>query len=294
MEKHAFIPPVVLVFAASDPTCGAGIQADILTIARLGGHPATVLTALTVQDTAGVAQVVPVGAALVREQAQAILEDMPIAALKLGVLGSAENATMIARLVTDFLARHPEVPLVVDPVLASGRGDALADAQQQEILRETLLPLAALLTPNLPEARAVLRTAISPASPPSLSCARPTERQALAEGLLALGPRHVLLTGTHDATDDVVNSLYSREGLIREDRWPRLPESYHGSGCTLASAIAAKLARGMALEAAVRTAEEFVWQSLAHGYQPGKGQYVPQRLFGIANEATCAVEQSLD
>jgi hydroxymethylpyrimidine/phosphomethylpyrimidine kinase len=273
VKKHKSTPPVILVFAASDPVCGAGIQADLLTIARLGGHPATVLTALTVQDTTGVTHCVPVPAAFVREQAVAVLGDMRVAAYKIGVLGSVENATTVARLLAD----HPGPPVVFDPVLASGRGDVFADAELRAVFRAELLPLTALLTPNLPEAQ-MLQSCRPQDCRPQDRC--PQDRQALADGLLALGARHVLLTGTHDATTDVVNTLHGQDGLLREDRWRRLPGSYHGSGCTLASAIAADLAHGMALEAAVHEAQAYTWQTLLHGYRPGKGQSIPQRLFG--------------
>ncbi|MDR3324010.1 MAG: thiamine phosphate synthase [Zoogloeaceae bacterium] len=276
MCKPAPSPPPVLVFAASDPSCGAGIQADLLTLAALGCHPLTVLTALTVQDTAGVTSGHPVAASLVEAQARALLSDMPVAAVKVGVLGSAENARMVAKIVAEF----PQTPLVLDPVLASGRGDAFVDADLLAVLREKLLPRATLITPNLPEAFRLLGEAVPDDA--ALAHADLAALTAdLAARLLALGPRYVLITGAHAPTPSVVNRLYGATGVIYENRWQRLPESYHGSGCTLASAIAAHLAHEGKMDAAVDLAENYAWHTLAHGYRPGQGQWIPNRLYEI-------------
>ncbi|HRE17978.1 MAG TPA: hydroxymethylpyrimidine/phosphomethylpyrimidine kinase, partial [Rhodocyclaceae bacterium] len=142
-------PPLVLVFAASDPSSGAGIQADILTLSSLGCHPLTALTALTVQDTLGVESVHPIEPDILERQARAILEDMPVTAFKIGLLGSVENVVRVAEIVSDY----PELPLVFDPVLASGRGDNLSDEETISAMRELLLPQTTVLTPNTPEAR---------------------------------------------------------------------------------------------------------------------------------------------
>lgn len=244
-------PPNVLAFAASDPTAGAGVQADLLTLSSLGCHPLSVLTALTVQDTHGVQRMQAVDAALVGEQAQCLLADLAVAAFKLGALGSAANAAVVA----GVLAAHARVPVVLDPVLASGRGDALADGALLESLRARLAPLATVITPNTLEARAL----------------------GGVDALLALGCRYVLVTGTHADTAEVVNTLHDASGVVREDRWPRLPASYHGSGCTLASAIAARLALGDAVPEAVRAAQAYTWRALERGFKPGSGQYLPRR-----------------
>jgi hydroxymethylpyrimidine/phosphomethylpyrimidine kinase len=245
------LPPFVLTFAASDPTGGAGLQADLLTLAALGCHPLSVVTALTVQDTRGVESIDAVDAALVERQAAALLAEMKVAAFKLGVLGSEANARAVAAIV----ASHPRVPLVVDPVLASGRGDPLASDALIASLLELVMPRATLATPNSVEAR----------------------RLGGERALLDRGCRYVLVTGTHEATSDVVNTLYDASGKVREDRWPRLPGSYHGSGCTLASACAANLAHGLAIGDAVRAAQEFTWQSLSAAFRPADGQFIPRR-----------------
>src|SRR5687767_14586238 len=142
-------PPIVMTIAATDPTGGAGLQADVLTLASLGCHPVSVTTAITVQDTHGVRSVRALETNWVIEQARAVLDEMPIAAFKLGVLGSVENARALAELI----AQHRRTPLVLDPVLTSGRGDVLASESTIEALLEHWLPLTMVLTPNIVEAR---------------------------------------------------------------------------------------------------------------------------------------------
>lgn len=262
-------PPIVLTFAASDPSGGAGLQADLLAISSLGCLPVSVTTALTVQDTVGVASIIAVDADWVEDQARTLLEDMPVAAFKIGLLGSAENMQVIAEIVADY----PSLPLVLDPVLASGRGDELADAEMISTLREMLLPLTTILTPNSLEAR---RLADDDDGDEPLTLDECVQR------LLAFGCEYVLLTGTHENTPRVVNSLFRRElGLLRSDVWDRLPGSYHGSGCTLASAVAAHLARGLAASEAVQAAQDYTWQALAAGFRVGMGQYLPDRFFQL-------------
>jgi hydroxymethylpyrimidine/phosphomethylpyrimidine kinase len=245
------MPPLVLTFAASDPTGGAGLQADVLTLAALGCHPLSVLTGVTVQDTSGVEHLEALAAPLLKRQAERVLAESKVNAFKCGVLASAKNV----RVVSDIARQHARVPLVVDPVLASGRGDALADHSVLRALDE-LIPRATVVTPNTLEAK----------------------RLGGVQRLLELGCRYVLLTGTHDDTEEVSNKLYSRAGLVREDKWRRLPGSYHGSGCTLASALAAGLAKGREVPDAAREAQEFTWRSLAAGLRTGAGQMVPDRF----------------
>jgi len=260
------LPRFVVTFAASDPTGGAGLQADLLTLASMGCHPLSVVTALTVQDTHGVSCVLPTAAPVVAEQARVLLSEFRIDAFKLGALGSPENADTIARI----LVEYPQVPVVFDPVLASGRGDALSAGDMVDALRELIAPVATVCTPNSVEVRRLA------------SGGRGTESFSLedcARRVLALGCRHVLVTGTHEDTPEVVNTLYSADGDTSTGRWPRLQGSYHGSGCTLASAIAARLAHGAGLREAVDEAQEFTWQALAAGYRPGTGQHLPDRFF---------------
>lgn len=266
-------PPLqVLVFAASDPTGGAGIQADILTLASLGCHPLSAVTALTVQDTSGVLALQPVPADFLEQQARTVLEDMPVAAFKIGLIGSVENVLMIAEIVSDY----PEIPLVFDPVLASGRGDSLSGEEIIAAMREMLLPQTTIITPNAPEARRLVESDEDEGEPALSIC---------AERLIELGAQHVLITGTHENTPEVINTLYGPAGVIRHDRWARLPGSYHGSGCTLASAIAACLAGGAGIEDAVRDAQDYTWEALQAGFRGGMGQFIPDRLFWARDES---------
>lgn len=258
-------PPLVLVFAGSDPTSGAGLQADLLTLGSLGCHGLSVVTALTVQDTTGVQQMMPIDAEWVVDQARSLLEDMAVAAFKIGMLGSVENVAAVAEVVSDY----PDVPLVFDPVLTSGRGDELATEDVIVAMRELLIPQTTVLTPNGIEARR-LAQADEEDDPPLATC---------AARLLELGAEYVLITGTHEATPSVVNTLYCEDGFVRADEWERLAGSYHGSGCTLASAIAATLANGLEVPDAVREAQEYAWQALRAAFRPGMGQLIPDRFF---------------
>ena len=265
-------PPAELAIEASDPSGGAGIQADILTLASMGCHPLSVITAITVQDTAGVEDVLPIDSDWVADQARCILEDIPVTAFKIGVLGSVETVTAIAEVVSDY----PDIPLILDPVLASGRGDELAGDDMLAAIRELLIPQCTIITPNTLELR---RLAIDDDVDEDTA-----DIAELAKRLLDLGCEYVLVTGTHEATPEVINTLYNASGVVRTDSWKRLPGSYHGSGCTLASALAATIARGLDMAEAVREAQDYTWHTLQSGYRPGMGQYVPDRLFWAREE----------
>lgn len=272
-------PPAVMTIAGSDPSGGAGIQADILTLASLGCHPLSVITALTVQDSANVHDIMVIDADWVHDQARLLLEDMPIAAFKVGMIGSVENVAVIAQLAADY----PDVPLILDPVLASGGGDEFADEDLISAIRDMLLPLVTVLTPNSIEARRL-----------ATSDQDEEDRLTLdecAQRLLALGVGYVLITGTHENTREVINTLYSPDGTARAQHWDRLPGSYHGSGCTLASALAALLACGSPMLEAVDEAQEFTYQALVNAYRPGMGQNIPDRLFWARETASELADQ---
>ncbi|WP_293232504.1 hydroxymethylpyrimidine/phosphomethylpyrimidine kinase [Paludibacterium sp.] len=261
------VPPVVMTLAGSDPSSGAGIQADILTLASLGCHPLSVITALTIQDSASVHDLMVLDADWVNDQARLLLEDMPIAAFKVGLIGSVENVAVIAQLAADY----PDIPLILDPVLASGGGDSFADDDLIDAMRDILLPQVTILTPNSIEAR-------------RLASNDPDEEDDLtldecASRLLTLGTEYVLITGTHENTADVINTLYTSDGTARAQHWERLPASYHGSGCTLASALAGMLACGAPVLEAVNDAQEYTYQTLLNAYRPGMGQHIPDRMF---------------
>jgi hydroxymethylpyrimidine/phosphomethylpyrimidine kinase len=252
-------PPVVLVFAGSDPTGGAGIAADIETLMALGCHAAPVITAVTAQDTTGLKQFAAVETGLVIAQARAVLEDMPVAAIKTGMLGNRANLAAVATIASDYA----DIPLIVDPVLATGAGDALTDDALEDAYCALLLPRTRLLTPNSIEAALLAGGADSV--------------DAQAHALMSCGAEYVLVTGTHAATADVVHRLYGHQQLLDTTTQPRLPHDYHGSGCTLAAACAGGIAQGLAVSDAVRHALTFTWRSLERGHRLGMGQLLPRR-----------------
>lgn len=253
--------PVVMTLAGNDPTGGAGIQADIEAIASMGAHAAPVITALTVQDTLNVMRLDPVDSTVVIEQARAILEDMPVAAIKIGLLGTLENIEAIHTLLHDY----PDLPVVLDPILRAGGGSRMTSDEMHAAMRELLFPYTTVLTPNSEEARTLAHEADT--------------LDACAQELLDTGCELVLITGTHENSETVDNRLYGNHRLLETFSWERLPHSYHGSGCTLASAIAGLLAQGLEPFTAIHEAQEYTWESLKHGYRLGMGQYHPNRLF---------------
>jgi hydroxymethylpyrimidine/phosphomethylpyrimidine kinase len=263
-------PPVVLAIAATDPSGGAGLQADILTLSSMGCHPLSVVTAITVQDTVGVEELLPLDPEWVAAQARCVLEDMPVAAFKIGLLGSIEIIATIAEVVSDY----PDIPLVLDPVLASGRGDELATDEIVSALKELLIPQTTVITPNSIEARRLTQEDEN----------EHLELAECAKRIISMGCEYVLITGTHENSPQVVNTLYDQNGVVRSDPWRRLSGSFHGSGCTLASAVAATLANGLSIAEAVKDAQEYTWHSLKSAFRPGMGQFIPDRLFWAREE----------
>lgn len=258
--------PVVMTFSGLDPTGGAGVQADIEALASHGCHATPIITALTVQDTRDVSKLFAVDAVLLNEQARAVLEDVPVAAFKIGLLGSVAVVEAIHAILRDY----PEIPVILDPILKSGAGTALADDALADAMRSLLLPQTTLLTPNSLEARALAPNADTLA--------------ACAMAILESGCEFVLITGTHEHTPQVVNTLYGNHRKLEQFQWQRLDGEYHGSGCTLAASVAGLLAQGREPFTAVHEAQEYTWDSLRHGYRIGRGQSIPNRLFWAKGE----------
>lgn len=266
-------PPAVLVFAASDPTGGTGLQADVLTISSMGCHALSVVTAITVQDTAGSTSLHQIDPDWIIEQARCVLEDIPVVVFKIGLLGSAEATAAVAEVVSDY----PDVPLVLDPALTNGRGDELASEEAIAALSEMIVPQTTLLTPNTFEIR---RLAMEDGGDED------SKIEQCAKRLIASGCEFLLLTGTHANTAKVVNTLFGKKGRIRSDDWERLPNAFHGAGNTLAAACAAVIAQGLDIPEAVREAQEFTWESLKHGFRPGMGNHLPDRMFWALDHDT--------
>jgi len=240
-----------------DPSGGAGLQADIETAATHRCRAYSLVTCLTTQDSRNVQAVYPQPAAQLAAQFDLLLADVRPDLVKVGLLGDAELAGMLAERLAAL-----GVPLVLDPVLAAGGGTPLAGERLLEVIREHWLPITHLLTPNRSEARRLS------------GC---EESEAAADALLDAGCRQVLLTSADESQGEQVrNTLFSRNGQRPFD-WPLLPHSYHGSGCTLASACACQIALGSDIENAVTKAQQFTWNALARAEHPGKGQYLPTR-----------------
>ncbi|GFZ98019.1 bifunctional hydroxymethylpyrimidine kinase/phosphomethylpyrimidine kinase [Dyella caseinilytica] len=249
-------PPIALTIAGSDSGGGAGIQADLKTFHAHHVHGLSVIAAITSQNTRGVTAVHPVPLAHIRNQIQAVFDDFPIAAVKTGMLGNAKTVRLVAR----ELRRRKPAWLVVDPVMISTSGSRLLDEDAVEAVINELIPLADIVTPNLPEAESLLGRPLRTAR----------QLEAAGEALLALGAASVLLKGGHARGDKVVDRYFDDRGVI-EIRHTRLPREGHGTGCTLASAIAAELALGHTPRQAIRRASAYVHRALKDGYRPGGG-----------------------
>ncbi|WP_409332963.1 bifunctional hydroxymethylpyrimidine kinase/phosphomethylpyrimidine kinase [Trujillonella humicola] len=253
---------VALTVAGSDPSGGAGVQADLKTFSALGVYGTAVLTALTAQSTRGVTGVHAVPAAFVGEQLRTLLDDVPVGATKLGMLGTAEVVGEVAAV----LAQRRPGPVVCDPVMVATSGDRLVGPEAVAAIRAELLPLTDLITPNVPEAAALLD------GPPAGSVDGMVEQ---ARALLDLGPGAVLLKGGHLGGAESVDVLASAEGVVVTRR-PRVDTtSTHGTGCTLSSAIAALVARGAGgpgrWEPAVEQARDYLQEALEAGAALGVG-----------------------
>lgn len=258
--------PTVLCFSGHDPSGGAGIQADIETLTSHRCHAASVITSLTVQDTANVKKLIPQPPEDIIEQAETILADLSVQAFKIGLIGHHDSAQAIHTI----LERHSDIPVVLDPILAAGGGTELADDQLIDAINKLLLRHTTVLTPNSVEAR-------------KLSGKQKLDEAAMHA--LSSGCRFVLITGTHEQSETVCNRLYHDGSLMESFNWQRLPHSYHGSGCTLASAIAGLIAHGLDPFSAINEAQDYTWNTLNHAYRPGKGQYNPNRLFWMESDA---------
>ncbi|WP_148861569.1 bifunctional hydroxymethylpyrimidine kinase/phosphomethylpyrimidine kinase [Marinobacter fonticola] len=250
--------PHVLILSGLDPSGGAGIQADIQAITALGCHPLPVLSCLTVQDTRNVYSAESVSPELVRQQLECLAQDIPIHAIKTGALGSAAIVDVLVQFVED----KQDIPIVVDPVIKAAGGGDLADEALVNAMKERLFPLADVITPNGVEL--VQLGGIE------------NERSA-AETLIAQGCPAVLTTGGHGDESMITNRLHRPGSPDSEWQLMRRGGEYHGSGCTLAAAIAAGRAQGLALDMAIEQAQDYVSRAIEHALNVGQGQPVPDR-----------------
>jgi hydroxymethylpyrimidine/phosphomethylpyrimidine kinase len=249
----------VLILAGSDSGGGAGVQADIKTVTALGGYAATAITAVTVQNTLGVYAVHPIPPAIIEAQARAVLDDIGADAIKTGMLGNAEVVELVARVLDS--ARG--IPAVIDPVMVAKGGQALLEDRAAGALRTLLIPRAALLTPNAPEAAALTGRTVETLD----------DLRAAGEALLTLGAGAVLMKGGHIAGEAVIDLLMTPGGETRFEAARIETRHTHGTGCTLASACATGLAQGLPLAEAVARAWAYVQEAIARapGFGAGHG-----------------------
>jgi len=269
---------IALTIAGSDSSGGAGIQADLKTFTALGVYGASVITALTAQNTRGVQGVEAIRPAFVLAQLDSVLCDLEVGAVKTGMLANRAIVSAVAGRLRAAAAGDPPPPLIVDPVMVATSGDALLADDAVAALRQELAPLAALLTPNLAEAARLLETDMA---------SNEAEAAAQATALAARLGCPVLVKGGHGAGDTAVDVLADGSDLVRFAR-PRLDTVHtHGTGCVLAAAVAALLAQGLGLRPAIAGAKDFVWQGLQTGRSlgVGHGRGPVDCLFGIPRPA---------
>lgn len=252
--------PIVLCLSGHDPIGGAGLQADIEALLAQNCHAAPAITALTIQDTTNVSDFRVLDHDWIIAQARCIQNDVQISAIKLGMLGSSDMVLTAC----EVISMTPDIPVVCDPVLRAEGGGSLGEGDVGYTLKNELLPLAHIVTPNLPEAQLL-------AGLPNASA------DECAEVLLQ-HCKNLLITGGHGPENELHNRLYLEDGSRHTIIQQRLPGKYHGSGCTLASALAGRLALGEALASAVNSALDYTWRSLRDAEAPGKGQFIPRRL----------------
>jgi len=254
--------PSVLTFSGHDPSGGAGLQADIETLSSHGCHATPIITAVTIQDTCDIKKIISIDADVVYDQAKTIFEDFSVGSIKIGMISNQE----ILSAIHTILQEYPEIPVVLDPIFARGGGTQISNDSLQTMMFEKLLPHVTVLTPNSHEARI-------------LSGEEKLDDCGLK--LLECGCDYVLITGTHEDSKSVKNRLFHDGKLTEIFSWDRLPNTYHGSGCTLASSIAGLLAQKISTFSAIHEAQEYTWEALNSGYQIGHGQWLPQRFFWI-------------
>ncbi len=253
--------PIVLSISGHDPTGGAGIQADAESVTYFGCQPCSVISCLTVQDSTTVHRLIPMSADDIIQQAKVLLCDMPVAVIKIGLTGSVSTVKAIA----NILQLHPDIPVVFDPVLACGDGTPLANTELIKVTRSELLPLTTVLTPNSIEACQLADLNGS------------STIKSLGVSLLKNGPDYVLITGGHVNGSIIRNHLFNQHKKTETYESTRQTGDFHGTGCTLASSIAALMAKGYSVPEAVESAQVYVDKAIKQAVQFGKGQYFPNR-----------------
>ncbi len=251
--------PCILCIGGLDPSGGAGLQADIETIAACGGHALPIASCLTIQNTTVSTSVSAVEPDVIKSQVSLLIDDFKISGCKIGLIPNAS----IARTIAEIVSQIPDVPIVFDPVIRASSGLKFNDNTTLEAIKKFLLPKVTIITPNQNELNAIT------------NCDK--DKNSQCELLCSLGPEYVLITGGDNQTSSVSNLFVSKGGNQHEYTWQRLPNRYHGSGCTLSSAIASYLALGFDMQEAVQKGQQFTWHALDAAEPLGKSQWMPNR-----------------
>lgn len=260
--------PLILTFGAADPVGATGIQADLATFAAMGCHGLSIITSILVGDTARIEDIQVIDVDWMADQARVILEDMPVAAFKVGAVGSIENISAIAEIVSDY----PDIPLILDPFITAMPSQEGDDDDNLIAIRELLIPQTTLMVASAVELNRLAETWREPVPSDAL--------QLDAMRIIEMGCEYLFVTGMPGGdSHEVVNALFDESGVIRRDSWQRLPGSFTGAGSTLSAAICAMLANGLEIPEAVSEAQEFTLAALAHAQRLGMGKLVPDRYF---------------
>lgn len=259
--------PLILTFGATDPTGAIGIQADLASFAAMGCYGLSVVTSILIADTARIEDMQVIDADWVSDQARVMLEDMPVAAFKIGALGSVENVSVIAEIMSDY----PDVPLILDPFLSALPDQGQDSEDMMLAIRELLIPQTTLLLASAVELARFAETWREPSTDDTMALD--------AKHLIDMGCEYLFVTGTPGDVHEVANTLFDESGILRRDTWQRLPGSFSGAGSTLSATIAAMLANGVDAPEAVFEAQEFTHAALANAHRLGMGKLTPDRYF---------------
>jgi len=259
--------PLILTFGAADPVGATGIQADLATFAAMGCHGLSIITSILVGDTARIEDIQVIDVDWMADQARVILEDMPVAAFKVGAVGSIENVSAIAEIVSDY----PDIPLILDPFISAMPSQDGDEDDHLIAIRELLIPQTTLMLTSAVELNRLAETWREPVPSDTL--------QLDAMRIIEMGCEYLFVTGMPSESHEVANGLFNETGLLRRDTWQRLPGSFTGAGSTLSAAICAMLANGLEIPEAVSEAQEFTLAALAHAQRLGMGKLIPDRFF---------------
>jgi hydroxymethylpyrimidine/phosphomethylpyrimidine kinase len=259
--------PLILTFGAADPIGAIGIQADLASFAAMGCHGLSVITSILISDTARIEDMQVIDADWVADQARVVLEDMPVAAFKVGAVGSIENVSVIAEIVSDY----PDIPLILDPFLTAMPDQGPDSEDMLVAIRELLIPQTTLFLTSAVELSRLAETWREPSTDSTLAID--------AMRVIDMGCEYLFVTGTPGQAHEVTNTLFDESGMVRNDTWQRLPGSFSGAGSTLSATIAAMLANGVDVPEAVFEAQEFTHATLANAHRLGMGKLTPDRYF---------------